>query len=78
MVELEKVETDEDTAELRELIEKHERYTRSAVAANLLKNWDDSLAAIRQGDADGLQARIGRAAQEGRDATNGGSGVSEL
>ena len=43
MVELEKVVTEEDTNELRELIEKHERYTRSAVAANLLKNWDTAL-----------------------------------
>jgi glutamate synthase (NADPH/NADH) large chain len=43
MVELEKVVADEDVAELRELIEKHEQHTRSTVAAKLLKNWDEAL-----------------------------------
>ncbi|HEY4234942.1 MAG TPA: glutamate synthase-related protein [Lacipirellulaceae bacterium] len=44
MVELEKVVADEDVAELRELIEKHARYTDSAPAAKVLENWDESLA----------------------------------
>ena len=39
MVELEKIVTDEDTAELRELVEKHQEHTDSAVAADVLKNW---------------------------------------
>jgi glutamate synthase domain-containing protein 3 len=43
MVELEKVETDEDAAELRGLIEKHRDFTGSAVAGEVLDNWDDSL-----------------------------------
>src|SRR5438477_2439641 len=43
MVELEKLVADEDLAELRELIEKHARYTDSTVAANLLDNWNDCL-----------------------------------
>ena len=44
MVELEKVVADEDVAELRELVEKHARYTDSAPAAKLLEDWDASLA----------------------------------
>jgi glutamate synthase (NADPH/NADH) large chain len=43
MVELEPVEEGEDIAELKELIQKHERYTGSTVAAAILKNWDDEL-----------------------------------
>jgi glutamate synthase domain-containing protein 3 len=43
MVELERVETDEDMAELRELIEKHEKRTGSTVAADVLKRWHDVL-----------------------------------
>ena len=44
MVELEKVVADEDMAELRELIEKHARYTESAPAAAVLEDWDTCLA----------------------------------
>jgi glutamate synthase domain-containing protein 3 len=43
MVELEKVVTDEDAAELRELIEKHRDYTGSGLAADVLTRWDDVL-----------------------------------
>ena len=43
MVELEKVEADEDVAELRELIEKHRDYTGSTVAADVLARWDEVL-----------------------------------
>jgi glutamate synthase domain-containing protein 3 len=43
MVELDKVVTEEDAAELRELIEKHRELTGSAVAEKLLANWDESL-----------------------------------
>ncbi len=43
MVELEKVETDEDAAELRGLIEKHRDYTGSTVAAEVLGRWDEVL-----------------------------------
>jgi glutamate synthase (NADPH/NADH) large chain len=43
MVELEKVVGDEDAAELRTLIEKHQDLTDSTVAAELLKNWDDAV-----------------------------------
>ena len=43
MVELEKVDADEDIAELRELIEKHRDYTGSAVAADVLARWDEVL-----------------------------------
>jgi glutamate synthase (NADPH/NADH) large chain len=43
MVELEKVETDEDAAELRELIEQHAAYTGSAVAADVLERWEEVL-----------------------------------
>jgi glutamate synthase domain-containing protein 3 len=43
MVELEKIDTDEDAAELRELIEKHRDLTGSTVANHVLANWDDVL-----------------------------------
>jgi glutamate synthase domain-containing protein 3 len=43
MVELEKVEAEEDVAELRELVETHLRYTKSAPAANVLDQWDACL-----------------------------------
>ena len=43
MVELENVIDDEDSAELKTLIEKHQRYTDSTVAAKLLADWQHSL-----------------------------------
>ena len=43
MVELEKVETDEDIAELRELIQLHQHFTGSPVAAEILDDWVESL-----------------------------------
>ena len=43
MVVLEKVETAEDTAELKELIKRHQDKTDSSVAARILESWDDSL-----------------------------------
>jgi glutamate synthase (NADPH/NADH) large chain len=43
MVELEKVETEEDIAELHELIEKHHELTGSSVAADVLARWDEVL-----------------------------------
>lgn len=42
MVELEPL-SDEDIAELRELIANHYRYTSSTVAAQILENWDEEL-----------------------------------
>ena len=44
MVELEKVITDEDIAELQELVEKHQAYTGSTVAGELMARWDQTLA----------------------------------
>ena len=43
MVVLEKVETAEDTAELKGLIERHQDKTDSSVAARILESWDESL-----------------------------------
>jgi glutamate synthase (NADPH) large chain len=43
MVELEKVETDEDAAELRGLIEKHINCTGSSMAGEILDRWDEAL-----------------------------------
>jgi glutamate synthase (NADPH/NADH) large chain len=43
MVELEKVESEEDAAELREMIERHRELTGSTVANHVLANWDDVL-----------------------------------
>jgi glutamate synthase (NADPH/NADH) large chain len=42
-VDLDPVEDDEDISELREMIELHEEYTESAVAARLLADWPDVL-----------------------------------
>jgi glutamate synthase domain-containing protein 3 len=43
MVELEKVVSADDRAELLEMIQLHERYTKSDVAAAILKDWPDSV-----------------------------------
>jgi glutamate synthase (NADPH/NADH) large chain len=43
MVELEKVEADEDVAELHGLIERHRDLTDSAIATEILNRWEDSL-----------------------------------
>jgi glutamate synthase (NADPH/NADH) large chain len=43
MVELEKVESDHDMAELRELIETHRTMTESTVAARVLEHWNTCL-----------------------------------
>jgi glutamate synthase (NADPH/NADH) large chain len=42
-VELEAVEDEADIAELKELVEKHQNYTGSDVAAGILDHWDTSL-----------------------------------
>jgi glutamate synthase domain-containing protein 3 len=43
MVELEKVEADDDIVELRNLIEKHRDYTGSAIAIEILSRWERSI-----------------------------------
>jgi glutamate synthase (NADPH/NADH) large chain len=43
MVEFEKVEADEDIEELRDLIEQHQNYTGSTIAAEILERWDETL-----------------------------------
>jgi len=43
MVELERMESDEDIAELHRLISNHQNYTGSAVAERLLANWRQTL-----------------------------------
>ncbi|MBF0356999.1 MAG: glutamate synthase large subunit [Magnetococcales bacterium] len=43
MIDLQKVEADVDKAELKELIEKHLKYTGSPVAKDLLDSWDSSI-----------------------------------
>ncbi|MFM1548119.1 MAG: glutamate synthase large subunit [Lentisphaeria bacterium] len=43
MVELETLEEENDIAELKALVEKHQHYTGSVVAQRLLDNWDASL-----------------------------------
>jgi glutamate synthase domain-containing protein 3 len=43
MVELERVLSDEDAAELKGLIELHGRYTGSTVARRILNSWDEML-----------------------------------
>ena len=43
MVELEAVVEQEDIDELKGLIEKHQQYTDSAVAKDVLENWDATL-----------------------------------
>ncbi|MEE8141975.1 MAG: glutamate synthase subunit alpha, partial [Planctomycetota bacterium] len=43
MVELERLESEEEIAELKELIERHHRYTGSTVAEKVLSQWDSIL-----------------------------------
>lgn len=43
MVELEAVEEEGDISELKTLIENHQKFTGSTVAADILSNWDQSL-----------------------------------
>ena len=43
MVELEGLEDEEEIAELRELIERHQQYTGSTVAAKVLERWESVL-----------------------------------
>jgi len=43
MVELEKIEEEDDVAELKEMISNHQRYTGSTVAGAILENWDREL-----------------------------------
>lgn len=43
MVELTLLEDDDEKNELRDLVERHYRHTRSALAARMLKDWDDYL-----------------------------------
>ena len=43
MVELERVEADEDVDELKQLIELHQNHTGSTVAADILDRWDETL-----------------------------------
>ena len=43
MVELERVESDEDADELKQLIEQHQNETGSTVAADVLDRWDETL-----------------------------------
>ncbi|MEZ6055252.1 MAG: glutamate synthase large subunit [Planctomycetaceae bacterium] len=43
LVDLETVEEIDDVAELKELIEKHQIYTASSVAKDILENWDTAL-----------------------------------
>ena len=46
LVELEKVEGEDDIAEVRELIEKHHQYTGSTVAESVLADWDRFLSQL--------------------------------
>ena len=43
MVELEQVESEEDIAELKQLIDRHRECTESTVATDLLDRWDEVL-----------------------------------
>jgi len=48
MVELERLEEEADIAELRELIQKHQTYTGSTVAADILENWETAITQFRK------------------------------
>jgi glutamate synthase domain-containing protein 3 len=43
IVDMERIEEDEDISELREMIEQHKTYTNSPVAARILEDWPDAL-----------------------------------
>ena len=63
MVDLDPVEDDQDVFELRELIEQHRDFTGSTAPASSMRG---PTCAVREGDADGLQARAERASQARR------------
>ncbi len=46
MVHLEKVESDEDKTELKQLVENHLKYTDSALAESILQDWDNKVNAF--------------------------------
>lgn len=46
MVYLEKVESDEDKNELKQMVENHLKYTDSALAESLLQDWDNKVSAF--------------------------------
>ncbi|QDU41896.1 Ferredoxin-dependent glutamate synthase 1 [Symmachiella dynata] len=48
MVELERLEEEADISELRELIQKHQNYTGSPVAARILEDWETSVSQFRK------------------------------
>ena len=48
MVELERLANEGDIAELKEMIQKHENYTGSTVAAKILEDWDSAIPQFRK------------------------------
>ena len=55
MVDIEALD-DDDRAFLRDAVERHFAETESAVAKELLTEWDDAVEPVREGHAQGLQA----------------------
>ena len=69
MVELERVEDETDELELRELIEKHQRYTGSTVAETILSDWGAALGCFHKVmpvDYKRALVEMARAAAEGQ------------
>ncbi len=57
MVGLEKLEDPDEIEEVWKMIQRHQTYTQSERAARILANWQKLRAEVRQGHAEGLQAR---------------------
>ena len=57
MVGLEKLEDPDEIEQVWKMVQRHQTYTQSALAARLLAHWQQIGAEVRQGHAEGLQAR---------------------
>ena len=77
MVELEKLDEPEDLDLVRGLIERHVEYTDSSVGKRMLAGWPANRREVREGDADGLQARDRAAYGRGEARRAGGAVAGE-
>ncbi len=79
MVELERVEDEHDVAELKRLIECHQRYTGSMVAEQVLDEWPETLGQfVKVMPSDFKRVLEERKAQAGATAANGAPHVQEV
>ena len=59
-----RTQPDEDVATIQRLLENHVKFTDSPIAKAILDDWESELALLRQGDAERLPPRAGRAGRD--------------